>query len=367
MEYLVKFNAMNRAIQECHKVDEIKLIRDKAEAWRYILIQAKASSEYVRMAEEIKLNAERKAGGIIKELQEQGELQKPGGDRKSFFEPPRMIPTLKEKDITFRQSFDWQKIDGIPNKDYFKYIKTQYEKKKQITTSGAVSLAKEIERENLRNELALEGKEIKLTDSDIQLINDDFREVDIEENSIDLVFTDPPYTGEDLDLWSDLSEFANKVLKPSSFLVTYAGHMYLPTLLNNLSEHLIYYWELCLYLPGEPHWVLGRNIGGQWRSILVFQKEPFRKLDKIVNDYLENDVRQKSLHPWQQGEDGAGKLIERFSKEGDLICDPMMGSGTFPYVAYKMKRRAIGIEINEEDFNISKGRITSQGLVKQSV
>ena len=47
MQYLEKYNKMKFAIQECHKVDEIKLIRDKAEA--YTIIQAKESPEYIRI------------------------------------------------------------------------------------------------------------------------------------------------------------------------------------------------------------------------------------------------------------------------------------------------------------------------------
>ena len=68
MHYLVKFDEMKHAIQECYEVDEIKLIRDKAEAYRYALIQAKQSPEYIRKAEEIKLRAERRAGELLKEI-----------------------------------------------------------------------------------------------------------------------------------------------------------------------------------------------------------------------------------------------------------------------------------------------------------
>ncbi|MBA7567952.1 hypothetical protein ES695_05100 [Candidatus Atribacteria bacterium 1244-E10-H5-B2] len=357
MEYLEKFDAMKNAIQECYTIDEIKPRIDEAEAIRYLLIKAKESPEYIRMAMIIKLRAERRAGTILRTLQEQRGRETWGGDRKSKYKAN--ILKLSDYEVTPVQSSYWQLIDYIPEDRFEKYIGTN--NKREISTSGIIQLAKEIKKEELRDELARQGKDIKLTDPKIQLINDDFRKVELEENSIDLVFTDPPYTGEDLDLWSDLSEFAGGVLKPSSFLITYSGQMYPLTLLNNLSKHLIYYWTFCLYHTGRVGVVLGRNIENQWKPILIFQKEPFKRLDKIVNDYIENDVRQKGLHDWQQGENGAGRLIEIFSKENDLICDPMMGSGTFPIIAYKMRRRAIGIEINEKDFNISKRRIIEKG------
>ncbi len=55
-----------------------------------------------------------------------------------------------------------------------------------------------------------------------EIINDDFRNVNIKDNSIDLILTDPPYPKEYLPLWKDLSFFASRVLKPSKFLLTYS-------------------------------------------------------------------------------------------------------------------------------------------------
>ncbi|MBA7528070.1 hypothetical protein ES705_20253 [subsurface metagenome] len=363
MQYLEKFDAMKFAIQECYTIDEIKPKIDEAEAIRYLLIKAKESPEFIRMAMIIKLRAERRAGYILRNLQEQSERETWGGDRKSKYKGN--ILKLSDYEVTPVQSSYWQLIDYIPEDKFEGYIGTNH--KREISTSGIVQLAKELKREELRNELARQGKDILLNEPRIQLINDDFRKVDIEENSIDLIFTDPPYTGEELDLWSDLSEFANKVLKPSSFLVTYSGHMYLPTLLNNLSKHLTYHWIFCLYHTGQIKVSLARNFVVQWKPILIFQKEPFKRMDKIVNDFLSNETRQKSLHPWQQGEDGAGKLVENFSKEGDLILDPMMGSGTFPYMAYKLNRRAIGIEINQKDYWICKTRFKEQSEYKKCI
>lgn len=43
----------------------------------------------------------------------------------------------------------------------------------------------------------------------------------------------------------------------------------------------------------------------------------------------------------------------------DVVLDPFSGSGTTCYVAKKLNRKYIGIEKNEEYFNISKKRIDS--------
>jgi site-specific DNA-methyltransferase (adenine-specific) len=50
-------------------------------------------------------------------------------------------------------------------------------------------------------------------------------------------------------------------------------------------------------------------------------------------------------------------FIKLFTEEGDTVLDPFLGSGTTVFVANKMGRHSIGIEILEEYFNIAKARI----------
>lgn len=53
-------------------------------------------------------------------------------------------------------------------------------------------------------------------------------------------------------------------------------------------------------------------------------------------------------HPTQKSEKLYAKLILASSKEGDLVFDPFLGSGTAAVVAKKLNRRYLGIEINKE-------------------
>ncbi len=53
-------------------------------------------------------------------------------------------------------------------------------------------------------------------------------------------------------------------------------------------------------------------------------------------------------HPTQKPEKLIAKLILASSKEGDLIFDPFLGSGTTAVVAKKLGRNFVGIEFNEE-------------------
>lgn len=53
-------------------------------------------------------------------------------------------------------------------------------------------------------------------------------------------------------------------------------------------------------------------------------------------------------HPTQKPEKLYAKLILASSREGNVVFDPFMGSGTAAVVAKKLGRRYLGIEINEE-------------------
>ena len=50
-------------------------------------------------------------------------------------------------------------------------------------------------------------------------------------------------------------------------------------------------------------------------------------------------------------------LIKLFSKEGSLIVDPFLGSGTTALACKNTNRRCIGIELNEEYYQICKSRL----------
>ncbi len=55
-------------------------------------------------------------------------------------------------------------------------------------------------------------------------------------------------------------------------------------------------------------------------------------------------------HPAIFHEDLAGRLIRLFSRPGDLVLDPFLGSGTTLAEAFRWQRSCVGYEINNGDF-----------------
>lgn len=70
-----------------------------------------------------------------------------------------------------------------------------------------------------------------------------------------------------------------------------------------------------------------------------------------------NSTDFKHEHPTQKPLNLIMQIIGLFTNEGDTILDPFMGSGTTGVACVKLNRSFIGMEINEQYFNIAKKRI----------
>jgi len=193
-------------------------------------------------------------------------------------------------------------------------------------------------------------------DPNIKLYNCDFRELDIEPNSIDLILTDPPYPKEYLPLWGDLAKFAKEKLKDHGYLIAYSGQYHMPEVINYLISELDYIWTFCLYHVGNTQIVNNVNVMCRWKPILIFQKGR-TKFKQTIQDYVESDQREKTHHDWQQGLPAIQKFIEHFTNPGDVVCDPFSGSGTTALACKNTGRSFIGSEIDTEAYNSAIRRL----------
>tara|TARA_R100000656_G_scaffold117907_1_gene91435 strand:+ start:92 stop:787 length:696 start_codon:yes stop_codon:yes gene_type:complete len=108
-------------------------------------------------------------------------------------------------------------------------------------------------------------------------------------------------------------------------------------------------------------------LNSQYEVILVFDKDNAisRKFDTATFDRgtLSNvwDIKRGKKLNKEHGavfpEELVEKILHNFTKPGDVVFDPFMGTGTVGVVCNRLKRWFIGIELDEDYFNFAKERI----------
>jgi hypothetical protein len=131
--HMVQFQAARQALAHARTVDEIKDVRDKAEAIRMYLRQAGESLEMQNDAAEIKLRAERRMGEML------GEMGLHGGDRKSKSHDANL--KLKDLDIKPDQSSRYQRIASVPEESFEFFLQHLRNGRKEITSAAALRFA----------------------------------------------------------------------------------------------------------------------------------------------------------------------------------------------------------------------------------
>jgi len=219
------------------------------------------------------------------------------------------------------------------------------------------------DRELLRRERDARAKTVKLPDS-IEIYHGDCVELSqsLQDNSIDVIITDPPYPYEYLDCWSKLGQIGAEKLKPGGFCIAYTGKLFLPEVMERLGEHLDYFWVISLTIAGQPAKTFIRSVMEKYKTILVYYKPPIqdnllRQRKQLFSDLITGSGREKSDHPWQQAVDELRPIFETFSERGNVALDPFSGAGSTLIMAQRLGRHAIGYEIVKEHVNTIKARL----------
>jgi N6-adenosine-specific RNA methylase IME4 len=141
---------IRRVLAETTDLGQITSLRDQAEAVREYAQDAEMGLEMQNQAVELKLVAERRAGGILRRMRLHG------GDRKS---DRRMDTRLKGLGIAKEESSRWQREALLPEKDFQQYLRVTREEGKKLSARDVLRLAcvharKTDTRENLFGRLA---------------------------------------------------------------------------------------------------------------------------------------------------------------------------------------------------------------------
>jgi hypothetical protein len=129
---------MCSAIAACHRVDEVKDLRDKAKALEVYARQAQ-NTDAERKAAEVRIRAERRAGELLKEMKQKGARQKEGDNAGAHRGQPKRsssgTTTLSDLGITRDQSSKWQQLAEVPEREFEKAVSSSGPKP---TTEGIV-------------------------------------------------------------------------------------------------------------------------------------------------------------------------------------------------------------------------------------
>lgn len=216
-------------------------------------------------------------------------------------------------------------------------------------------------------------------------------------NSIDLILTDPPYNlgvfmkNRDTNLkkmrtnffgaagWDDLSfeewekcmdsffEESARLLKKGGTMLVFMAIIKIETLTRLAEKHGFYYKTTGIWHKSNPmprnmnlHFI---NSTESWVYFTIGKKTgTFNNDGKALHDFFETSVvtngeRKAGKHPTQK----PIALIEHFltvlSNENDMVLDPFMGSGSTGVAAKRHNRNFIGIELDENYFQICTKRI----------
>jgi N6-adenosine-specific RNA methylase IME4 len=144
-----------RQLKEARDLPEVTKVMREAEMLRAWARQAEFSRDVQNDWAALKLDAERKAGDMLTKMElnngrpkEKVSLTGTVPVRDTF------SPRLADLGLNRKQSSTWQRIAKIPTPTYEAYKTEAQESGKEITESGALRIAAEIEREERRSELA---------------------------------------------------------------------------------------------------------------------------------------------------------------------------------------------------------------------
>jgi len=192
----------------------------------------------------------------------------------------------------------------------------------------------------------------------------------------DLLLTDPPYI---TDTKEPIEKFVLWILpalekvKPTGRAYVFIGS-YPREILAYLKTFYEYrsLFDINVDLISLLAWTYRNTLGPKpkdnyiqnYQTILYFKgKEapplncPLTNEQWSVQDINAPDGRSgKRYHTWQKPDELAERLIRHSTREGDLVLDPFVGTGTFVLMAAKFGRVARGCDIDHEMLLIAKER-----------
>lgn len=209
----------------------------------------------------------------------------------------------------------------------------------------------------------------------------------IDDGSVDLIVTDPPYlinyrTGwrkdkehrfgrvilgdDDKELIKRYIEQCYRVLKDNSAMYMFCSMDKVDFFKQELEKHFkiknMIIWVKNNHTAGD----LKAQFGKKYEIIFLVNKGRKKFNGKRITDVWEFDrVSGKSqIHQNQKPVELIELCVEKHSNEGDLILEGFMGSGTTAIACLNTNRNFIGFELDEGYYEAAKKRIDNHEVSK---
>ena len=214
--------------------------------------------------------------------------------------------------------------------------------------------------------------------------------------TVDAIITDPPY-GTTACKWDsiipfdDMWERLNKIIKPNGAVVLFGSEPFSSALRMSNIKHYKYDWVWdkkmkvgmlnCKRMPLRQHedilvfnaknTYFPQMTKGKYRNKKIQPTKDFttygqlkNPIDNFNDDYYPSSIIEFSnanqkvkQHPTQKPIALMEYLIKTYTNEGETVFDFTMGSGTTGVACRNTDRKFIGIELDENYFQIAKDRI----------
>ena len=227
--------------------------------------------------------------------------------------------------------------------------------------------------------------------------------MDIPDNSVDAVITDPPYgiaklksfkssskgtfkaldaswdVFESQDSYRSFSEAwikeCHRILKPTGSIAVWGSKSSIFEIYPILSKYFPRYLDMLTWIKRDaPPNMTQRGMAPSTEFALIFCKsetgwtfnhDDIKKynLGKQARNYV--DIQrsmssgERAGHPTQKKIETQEFLIEMLSNPNEVVLDPFMGSGTTAAACIKLKRNYFGFEKNDEYHRLIQNRLAS--------
>jgi len=202
-------------------------------------------------------------------------------------------------------------------------------------------------------------------DSSITIYHGDCRDLLPRLGKFDLVLTDYPYgIGEAYATFKDTADEVQNLIDSSIDLVIAAADCaFVSCGTKNIWRYPKADWMLCWYNPagGYP----GPFGFTCWHPILAYGRDPYLRESKgsRPDAVKRTQPSEKNGHPCPKPLEVWTWFLDRgTTAAGKTVIDPFMGSGTTLRAAKDLRRKAIGIEIEERYCEIAAKRLAQEVL-----